>query len=77
MLTGDNQRTAAAVAKTVDLNGEVISIHDFDDQTDIDNLAGIADVLPEDKLKMVKFFQKKGYIVGMTGSCQSCLCKTT
>lgn len=67
MLTGDNQRTAAAVAKTVDLNGEVISIHDFDDQTDIDNLAGIADVLPDDKLKMVKFFQKKGYIVGMTG----------
>ena len=67
MLTGDNQRTAAAVAKIVDLHGEVISIHDFDEQTDINNLAGIADVLPEDKLRMVKFFQKKGYIVGMTG----------
>lgn len=30
-------------------------------------MAGIADVLPEDKLKMVKLFQEKGYIVGMTG----------
>ncbi|MDF7639043.1 HAD-IC family P-type ATPase [Lactobacillus sp. ESL0791] len=67
MLTGDNQKTAAAVAKQVDLTGNVISIHDFNENTDIKNLAGIADVLPEDKLKMVKFFQKKGYIVGMTG----------
>lgn len=67
MLTGDNQRTAAAVAKDVNLVGNVISIHDFDENTDIEHLAGIADVLPEDKLKMVKFFQEKGYIVGMTG----------
>lgn len=49
------------------MQGEVISIHDFTDQTDTSKLAGIADVLPEDKLRMVKFFQKQGYIVGMTG----------
>lgn len=67
MLTGDNQKTAEAVAREVDLKGEVISIHDFNDQTDTSKLAGVADVLPEDKLKMVKFFQQKGYIVGMTG----------
>ncbi|WEV50413.1 HAD-IC family P-type ATPase [Lactobacillus sp. ESL0731] len=67
MLTGDNQKTALAVAKQVDLTGDVISIHDFNENTDINQLAGIADVLPEDKLRMVKFFQKKGYIVGMTG----------
>lgn len=67
ILTGDNQKTAVAVAKQVDLQGEVISIHDFTDQTDTSKLAGIADVLPEDKLRMVKFFQKQGYIVGMTG----------
>ena len=67
MLTGDNQRTAAAVAKEVGLKGKVISIKDFNDQTDVNDLAGIADVLPEDKLKMVKIFQQDGYIVGMTG----------
>lgn len=67
MLTGDNQKTAEAVAKEVDLEGQVISIHDFNDNTDVSTLAGIADVLPEDKLNMVKLFQEKGYIVGMTG----------
>lgn len=67
MLTGDNQRTAAAVAKEVALKGQVISIKDFNEQTKVSEIAGIADVLPEDKLKMVKYFQKAGYIVGMTG----------
>ena len=67
MLTGDNRRTAEAVAEEVGLNGKVISIHDFDDTIDVNNIAGIADVLPEDKLRMVKFFQEKGFIVGMTG----------
>lgn len=67
MLTGDNQKTAQAVAQEVGLKGDIISIHDFTYNTDTSQLAGIADVLPEDKLRMVKFFQKAGYIVGMTG----------
>lgn len=67
MLTGDNQKTAEAVAKEAALDGKVISIHDFDKNTNVDEIAGIADVLPEDKLNIVKLFQKKGFIVGMTG----------
>lgn len=67
MLTGDNKKTAAAVAKEVDLQGAVISIDEFSDKINIKEIAGIADVLPEDKLKMVKLFQKEGYVVGMTG----------
>lgn len=67
MLTGDNQRTAAAVAKEVGLTGKVVSIKDFNQDTPVSDLAGIADVLPENKLEMVKLFQKEGYIVGMTG----------
>ena len=67
MLSGNKKKTAEAVAQEVDLEGKVISIHDFNDNTDVSTLAGIADVLPEDKLNMVKLFQEKGYIVGMTG----------
>ncbi|WP_203623600.1 MULTISPECIES: HAD-IC family P-type ATPase [unclassified Lacticaseibacillus] len=67
MLTGDNQKTAAAVAKKVGLPGRVISISELKPHQPLDDLAGIADVVPEDKLAMVTNFQKAGYIVGMTG----------
>lgn len=67
MLTGDNQKTAAAVAKQVGLTGKVISYPDLKDNTDISQLAGIADVVPEDKLAIVLRLQKSGYTVGMTG----------
>jgi P-type E1-E2 ATPase len=66
MLTGDNQKTAAAVAQEVGLKGKVVSYSDLKN-VQIDQLAGISDVIPENKLEMVKLMQKQGYIVGMTG----------
>jgi magnesium-transporting ATPase (P-type) len=67
MLTGDNQKTAAAIARTVGLNGEVRSYTEVNIGTKIADLAGIADVTPEDKLAMTKRLQGEGYVVGMTG----------
>lgn len=67
MLTGDNQKTAAAIAQAVGLNGEVRSYTEVNVGTKIADLAGIADVTPEDKLAMAKRLQGEGYVVGMTG----------
>ena len=67
MLTGDNQKTAAAIAQAVGLNGEVRSYTEVNVGTKIADLAGIADVTPEDKLAMAKCLQGEGYVVGMTG----------
>jgi Cu+-exporting ATPase len=49
MVTGDNKRTALAVAKIVDVDDVV------------------ADVLPQNKVEVVKSYQAKGKIVAMAG----------
>ena len=67
MLTGDNRKTAQIIANQVGLNGTVLPFADLNNDTAIDKLAGIAEVVPENKLAMVKQFQRRGYIVGMTG----------
>ncbi len=67
MLTGDNQKTAAAIAPQVGLNGKVISFHGLTSLGNIQEISGIADVVPEDKLAIAKELQKQGYIIGMTG----------
>lgn len=67
MLTGDNQITAQTVAEQVNLEGNVVTYDKFIKMENYDNLAGVAEVLPEHKLAIVKKFQKAGFIVGMTG----------
>lgn len=67
MMTGDNQVTAQTVAQQVGLTGEIVSYSEFKKLNHYEQLAGVAEVLPEHKLEIVKKLQKAGYIVGMTG----------
>ena len=67
MMTGDNKLTAQKVADQVHINGKVVSYDEFNKMDNYDQLAGVAEVLPEHKLAIVKKFQKAGFIVGMTG----------
>lgn len=65
MLTGDTVSTAKAIAEKVGLNNHIGTV----DQALSDPLSydEFANVYPEDKFKIVKSLQDKGYVVGMTG----------
>ncbi|WP_429971554.1 HAD-IC family P-type ATPase [Fructilactobacillus sp. Tb1] len=67
MITGDNTITANAIAKVVGLDHPIIPISEMEKIEDYSQISGFSNVKPEDKLKIVKLFQAKGYIVGMTG----------
>ncbi|WP_083273635.1 cation-translocating P-type ATPase [Geosporobacter ferrireducens] len=76
MITGDHKETAAAIAKSIDLlteDGIVLSGEELDalDADALSNEIGKVQVFartcPEQKLKIVRAFKKKGYIVAMTG----------
>ena len=68
MLTGDNLKTAQAVADAVGLKSQVVSYQTFKTHSrPLAQVAGIAEVVPENKLAIVKAMQRAGYVVGMTG----------
>lgn len=72
MLTGDALPIALEIAKTVGIGDTIIRASALkDSDKNIINLleknSGVAEVYPKDKYDIVKAFQAKGYIVGMTG----------
>jgi H+-transporting ATPase len=67
MVTGDAPATAAIVAHAVGLDGAVCPPGPIPDSIRPEQFAVFAGVLPEDKYKLVKAFQKGGHTVGMCG----------
>ncbi|MGO8917790.1 MAG: HAD-IC family P-type ATPase [Stellaceae bacterium] len=67
MATGDAPATAAIVAKAVGLDGALCPPGPIPDLVRPEAFAVFAGVLPEDKYKLVKAFQKGGHTVGMCG----------
>ncbi len=67
MVTGDAPATAAIVAHAVGLDGAVCPPGPIPDSVRPGQFAVFAGVLPEDKYKLVKAFQKGGHTVGMCG----------
>ena len=67
MVTGDAPATAALVAKAVGLDGAICPPGPIPDAIHPEQFAVFAGVLPEDKYKLVKAFQKGGHTIGMCG----------
>ncbi len=67
MVTGDAPVTAAIVARSVGLDGGACPPGPIPSDVRPDSFAVFAGVLPEDKYKLVKAFQKTGHTVGMCG----------
>ena len=67
MVTGDAPATAAIVAQAVGLDGAICPPGPIPDGVRPEKFAVFAGVLPEDKYKLVKAFQKGGHTVGMCG----------
>jgi H+-transporting ATPase len=67
MVTGDAPATAAIVAHAVGLDGALCPPGPIPVEVRPESFAVFAGVLPEDKYKLVKAFQKAGHTVGMCG----------
>jgi H+-transporting ATPase len=67
MVTGDAPATAVIVARAVGLNGALCPPGPIPDSVHPEQFAIFAGVLPEDKYKLVKAFQKGDHTVGMCG----------
>ena len=76
MITGDHKDTAAAIAKELGIlqnAGQILTGLELDELSDeefekrVENLFVYARVQPENKVRIVNMWKKKGYVTAMTG----------
>ncbi|MFD8236663.1 cation-translocating P-type ATPase [Streptomyces sp. NPDC059696] len=73
MITGDHGDTAAAVARELDIGGEVVTGADLDAMTErqlaerVERIGVFARVAPEHKVLIVRALSHRGHVVAMTG----------
>jgi len=72
MLTGDALPIAIEIAKAVDIGDTIIKASELKKADKnivelLEKISGVAEVYPKDKYDIVKAFQAKGHIIGMTG----------
>lgn len=73
MITGDHADTAAAIARELDIAGDVVTGAELDRMTEgqlaerVDDIGVFARVAPEHKVVIVRALTDRGHIVAMTG----------
>ncbi|MFE7276254.1 cation-translocating P-type ATPase [Streptomyces sp. NPDC057623] len=73
MITGDHADTATAIARELDIDGDVVTGAELDRMTEdvlaarIDDIGVFARVAPEHKVLIVRALSSRGHIVAMTG----------
>ena len=67
VITGDNFVAAQGIAQKLKLKGKTVEISELSTIQNIKDVSVICEVLPEDKLTILKFLKDKGYTVGMVG----------